>query len=589
MRDEADIAAAIAAYPAQSAAALAAVQLGRADPIRPEAIATAAALLGRKAEELWVEQLRHRDLLDRFAEALGAQGVALGVQGVALAPPADFGDHVTAALVAFLPRVLAFRCRVLVNGEVRGTGCLVGPSTVLTASHVLGDDEAGNRQAPPGLKVRLSDNTEQALAYPPLYESPAERGEYRGIAPTSDAAVAGRSDVVLLRMGRPAGAHLGFAPLPPAGTAAGGRRVLFLAHYPGGQDQGLGIGAFSKIRGMTARMRHTIATGAGSSGGACFDGGLLLAGIHQAAFGRFVPCGPWIEAVRPAIEQDRSPSRLWSLDRTETGPLVIGRDLFSAAIAAAMPRDAAVRGVRQKRLDVLGGATGLAFSHDILAQLLLRRGAEHLLVRIPFDAPVADFAADLRRRTVAAGLALPGAAAAPGVAAGQSAAEATARADAAILSGAIGAAADAAGRTVWYFADNPNVALSEPTRLAFEAFVAAALSEPRIRLVLAGFETMSLPGAEFATPGDAAAGGQAGLVVEFLGGFTRPDILGFLTLAAEDLMGGAVPAVIANAADVALNGLQAFNGRYPAAELRTVADRLRPQLRVWREQGQPGP
>src|SRR4051794_21276145 len=99
-----------------------------------------------------------------------------------------------------------------------------------------------------------------------------------------------------------------------------------------------------------------------------------------------------------------------------------------------------------------------------------------------------------------------------------------------------------------------------------DGFVAAALTRPRLRLVITGFETLQLPGQEFQAPGEAAAGSAPGLVVEYVGGFRRSDVLDLLTLAAEDLVGESLerPAMEV-IADRVLLPLADFNGNYPDA------------------------
>jgi hypothetical protein len=126
--------------------------------------------------------------------------------------------------------------------------------------------------------------------------------------------------------------------------------------------------------------------------------------------------------------------------------------------------------------------------------------------------------------------------------------------------------------------------VSDATRLAFEGFVAGALVQPRLRLVIAGFETIALPGQEFAAP--AAAAGAPGFVVEYLGGFTRPDVMNLLTRATRELNGRpAVPAVIENIADRVLGKLQPFNGVYPDSALEEVATELRDDLAEFARKG----
>lgn len=324
---------------------------------------------------------------------------------------------------------------------------------------------------------------------------------------------------------------------------------------------------------------------------ACFNRDLQFAGLHQGRWsggGRLVPLSRFIADLRPLVEADIAPRTLWSLDGTENGAFVIGRDLFFEAVAEAGGEGGRVRGLRIKRRDLNAGTTGLAFSHEILTQLLTRRGLGHTLARVTFDELVTDLVQDIRSRVQAAGLPLQDPAVSPGVSLGLAAPEGAARDRAATLAGAIEGAAAAAGQIVWLFFDNPSVALSEPARLALEGFVAAGLVQPHLRLVVAGFETVPLPGQEFSAASAAVDIGPPGLVVEYLGGFTRSDVLDFLTRASGDLTGAQPhPATISQTVDEVLAPLPAFNGIYQEADLETVANELRSRLRLQHSGGAP--
>ncbi len=579
---------AIRQYPAEAAKSLAAVQFGETAPLTVDSLEAAAMLLNTGLEKLWVNQLAGRGALDAFAESLRAQGVPLDAPR-----PEVFDDHVDLdKLSLFAPQAKAFRCRVLVNGAVAGTGCLIGPSLVLTAWHVVAVNPPRLPQMPtPQVQVILSDQSKQDVIVPFGFESFCGDAEFDGCAPRADSDVINRNDVALLVMRRPAAAHLGYARLPSTVREMASRSTLFLVHFPGGDDKGVGIGRISKIRMVTARWRHDITSLPGSSGGACFNRDLEFAGLHQGRWsggGRLVPLSRFIADLRPLVEKDIAPRALWSLDGTENGAFVIGRDLFFEAVAEAGGQGSRVRGLRIKRRDLNAGTTGLAFSHQILTQLLTRRGVGHTLVRITFDELVTDLVQKIRGRVRAAGLPLQDPAESPGVSLGVAAPEGAARDRAATLAGAIEGAAAAAGQIVWLFFDNPSVALSEPARLALEGFVAAALVQPHLRLVVAGFETVPLPGQEFPAPSAAAGAGPPGLVVEYLGGFTRSDVLNFLTRASEDLTGRQPqPATIGQTADEVLDPLTAFNGIYQEADLETVVTELRSRLRLQHSGGTP--
>jgi hypothetical protein len=584
MWDEEEIEEAIREHPVEAAKSLAAVQLGETDPVTVDGLAAAAAMVNSGLEELWVSQLVRLGALDAFAESLRAHGIPLDAPR-----PEVFDDHVDLdKLGLFAPQAKAFRCRVLVNGVVTGTGCLLGPSLVLTAWHVVAVNPPRLPQRPaPRVEVILSDQSKQDILVPFGFESFCGDAEFDGSAPRADSDVIDRHDVALLVMRRPAAAHLGYARLPSAIEGTASRSMVFLVHFPGGNDMGVGIGRISKIRKVTARWRHNITSLPGSSGGACFNQDLELAGLHQGRWGRWgrlVPLSLFVAGLRSQIEKDIAPDTLWSLDGTESGAFVIGRDLFFQAVAAAGGEGSRIRGLRVKRRDLGAGTTGLAFSHEVLTQLLTRRGVGHTLVRVTLDEFVTDLVPEIQRRVRAAGLPLQDPAASPGVSLGAAAPEGAARDRAATLAGTIEGEAAAAGLTVWLFFDNPSVAIAEPARLALEGFVAAALVQPHLRLVVAGFETVPLPGQEFPAPSAALGAGPPGLVVEYLGGFTRSDVLDFLTRAGQDLTGQPpLPATIGQTADELLAPLPAFNGIYREADLETLVTGLR--SRLWRQNG----
>jgi V8-like Glu-specific endopeptidase len=575
---------AIRTHAVEAAEALAAIQtgLGEEKPLTADSIAAAAELVDGDQAELWLDALKDRGLVLAFVGALQARGIAFDEE--ALADP-DGAINID-ELNAFLPRARAFRCRVLKNGHVAGSGVLVGPSLVLTAWHVIAVSAPGQPQEPaPELAILLSDNSKQTAQVPATFESECGDAEYDRIAPKRDADVVDRDDVALLAMAQPAAKHLAYVSLASPAPAPRSRSRVVLVHFPEGQDRGIDFGFARKIRNVTARWRHNVPTAGGSSGGACFNKELELLGIHQGEFddtARFVPLDRFVNRVLGFVKADTAPTSLWSLDGTPAGPLVVGRSLLFDAVAKAGEASSRVRGVRIKRRAIDSGSAGLAFTHDILEQLLPRRGPNHRLVRVTQDEIVPDLVADIRRRIRLKGIAVPEPPDEPGVAPGSAPPETTAKDRAAVLAVEVETLAAAEELIVWFFFDNPSITLSESSRLAFEGFVDAALVQPHLRLVIAGFETLPLAGQEFggATPPEGDR--SPGLVVEFIGGFRRSDLLDLLSDASRDLTDSAPNiGLIENAADLALLNLPDFNGLYADDLLSTVSERLRPQLELF--------
>jgi hypothetical protein len=78
-------------------------------------------------------------------------------------------------------------------------------------------------------------------------------------------------------------------------------------------------------------------------------------------------------------------------------------------------------------------------------------------------------------------------------------------------------------------------------------------------------------------------------VVDYVGGFTRDDLLDCLTRASEDLTGDADPDRIAFVVDMLLGELKDFNGEYSDADLARVVTGLQPFLEFLRKQRGGGP
>ena len=557
-------------------------------PRTAAALDGAAAILGVDPATYWLDQLKMDGQVSAFVAGLQARGITTDED----VPEDPSGGFPFEKLAPFLPRAQSFRCRILKDGQVVGSGVLVGPRLVLTAWHVIAVAAPGQEQVPaPNLSVLLADMPEQPAVVPAEGFSMSGDDEYKSIPPIRDDDVVDRNDVALLELQSPAGAHLGFVPLTAPAPEPKSRSPVAVIHFPNGQDRGIYFGMTGKIRNVTARWRHDAKTKPGSSGGGCFNGDLQFVGVHQGDYDtekRFVPLYRFVDQVITHVKNDVAPTKLWSLDGTDAGKLVVGRDLFFETIAAAGESSKRVRGIRIKRKVIGSGSAGLAFSHDILEELLVRRGPNHVLVRVTQDEMVPDLVAEIRRRAQAKGLTIPDPPVEPGVAAGQAPPETTAKDRASILAAAVEAAAIKADQIVWFFFDNPGVALSEGARLAFEGFVDSGLVQPHLRLVIAGFETLSLPGLEFAGASPAEGDRSPGLVVEFLGGFRRADLVNFLTEVTRDLPAGSNQQLIDYAVTRALMGVPGVNDTFTDEQLATVTDRLRADIQVLRG-NPPGP
>src|SRR5207253_7723675 len=207
MWEPADVEQAIADFPNEAEDALAAIQLDPdAKRLDSAAFKVAAEVTGRLAERIWVESLDDRGLLESFVRALVARGVPLDVG------PIDVGVTNIArdALAKFVNAASSFGCRIRKDGNIVGSGVLVGPTTVLTAWHVVARAGPMDAQEPyPKIEVVLADNRVVDARVPALVSSPCGEKEYQGEFPSCDADVAQAHDVAVLRLAKPAGAQLG--------------------------------------------------------------------------------------------------------------------------------------------------------------------------------------------------------------------------------------------------------------------------------------------------------------------------------------------------------------------------------------------
>jgi len=583
MVDQGDIAEAITDFPAEAAEALEALQPGAAAPKTMASLAVNADSLGVDLPAFAANFIVQKGWTEEFVLAMKARGVPLDT---ALADGLA-GRFDAVKLSGFLPRAEAFRCRVIAGegaAQQVGSGCLIGPSLVLTAWHVVaaGSPEMNLPPKAP-IKVRLSDGQERKVLSTAPYLSACTALEFASKFPKVDADFVGHNDVAVLQLESADGARLGFAELPTGSAEMGSEKDILVADFPEGRAVGWTPGRARRIPNLTARMRHDARVAAGSSGGACFNYQCELVGIHQGRWDpakRLVPLARFLADIRDAVANDVAPPSVWSLDGTPTGGLVIGRDLFFQGVAEASRRGSRARGLRVRRRDVQrDGTAGLSFTYQLLRRVLELRPGAHRLLRIGFDMGLRDLLSALRSAAAAEGFQLPFEPPALGVRQGDTTPEAAVNDQAKALARQLN---DAAGsQLLWIFFENPVSGLNEAERLALEAFVAAAVTQPALRVVLAGFETLTTPGEEFTTAGQAREANASGLIVESIGWFLTSDVEAVIRDAARSFGTELAVAVIQSEAQKAVLGLQTFNGLlgyYSQDDLRRVSERLQPIL-----------
>ena len=577
MWEPADIEDAIAKHPDVANAALQAVGL-EANITAPDlAVFKSLATDKVTAEGMLVAWLTQQEVLEDFARALASRDVPIDLKP----PDVKVSNIPNEELAKFAGAANLFGCRIRRGNQIAGSGVLVGPNTVLTAWHVIAPN--GPQQPSPAIEVILSDNKRIRARPPVAYESECSQRERANLFPASDAEVQDLHDVAVLRLERPAGALLGTARLPdnPASYEAHG--AVLLVHYPKGRKLGLGVGSLSKIRKLNARWSHTVRTEDGSSGGGCFDASLTLLGIHQGKDprqrGRLVPAARFYEPLREIVANDEAPPRMWSLDGTPEGEFVIGRQAFFEAFSTVR-RYPRVRGIRIKRANAAGDLSGLPFSYQILEQLVARR-TDLRLMRLSFEALVDDVANEIARRATAVGIEVAPIPTKAGVADGQSAPEGVGADRGRRVAALIDAKAAELGIEVWIFIDHPAIAFGDGPRSILEAFVDACIRHDHIRLVIAGFEAVALPGQDFYGPPDPPDVGVRGLINEILAGFRPSDVRLFLTDAAAAAGKTVSDERLDELVEEALDELSNSNGVYEPWVAADVAERMRKPVSQW--------
>lgn len=580
MWEPADIEKAIADHPDVAASALTALAF-EPNVTRPDMAVFKVLATGKvTAEHMLVAWLTEQEELESFARALASRGVPIDFNP----PNLKVSNIPNEDLAKFARAANAFGCRIRKGDDIVGSGVLIGPNTVLTAWHVVAKAAPNDPQDPaPSIEVILSDDKKVRARPPAAYQSMCSDREYQNEFPASDAEVQDLHDVAVLRLERPAGALLGTAKLPDDPAVYVPHGAVLLVHYPNGKKLGLGVGSLNKIRKINARWSHTIRTQGGSSGGGCFDNRLTLLGIHQGrdprGQGRLVPASLFYERLREIVANDQAPPRMWSLDGTPNGEFVIGRQALFEAFATVR-RYPRVRGIRIKRADAAGDLSGLPFSYRILEQLVARR-TDLRLIRLSFEALVEDIADEIARRATAAGIAVDPIAPAAGVADGQSAPEAVGADRGRRVAALIDAKAAELGVEAWIFIDHPAIAFGDAPRSALEAFIDSSIRLDRIRLVIAGFEAVALPGQDFYAPPDPPDAGARGLINEILAGFRPSDVRLFLTDAAADAGKTVSDERLDELVDDALDGLPNVNQIYEPWVAADVGKRLRKPISKW--------
>ncbi|MCB1313849.1 MAG: trypsin-like peptidase domain-containing protein [Sedimentitalea sp.] len=549
----------------------------------------AARLLGKTPEAMVVETLISDEMDDRFVAILRGQGIDL-------LPPDQFGEVAFGPvrsrnfdphkMVDFALAARNCRCRIGVEtpagSRVFGSGALVSRRLVVTATHVV--DEAVAAAGGDARRIRIFASDGRPYPAWSIFASPCHDNDRNGL-PAPAEAFKTHTDVALLRTYRRLGnsneyghLELGETPVQWQGTAK-----MYLVHYPQGLDQGFSEGRVERAGPQDMYFPHDVATEGGSSGGLAFDDEFAFLGLHQGRLpgntGRLVPFHriAAAEGFATTLKSDVPPRYLWALDETADSPLIIGRNLFFDALSAMIEGEApALKGIWVRRIDTDDSA-GLTFSFRILDAFLGAHDSRAITFRVSLELVVSDLIGSLHRQVV-------GTADAPAPAAGvredETGEAASDRDRARRLADALQDRAEAAGETHWFHFENPPSGLSRNAQIQLEHVVSEILLRPDLRLVLSGYETFEMIERQFETVTEARDPGPPGLLVEFIGEFSRADLRATVAEMSRDLKLDWTADVIDHAVDLALAGVAPVAGFFPAAAARQVAERLRAHVRL---------
>lgn len=269
--------------------------------------------------------------------------------------------------------------KVLIKGDPKGSGVLIGPDRFLTAWHVVQDMfdpvAGGNsisyvpKKRPPKLEIMFDDIDEDDMdgGMPPLIpkkvpaakdwleifsSSHADELDNQKSIPDNLDDLKKYLDYVIIRLDEPMDRDRYHATLDPRAIVPDYKEDIWVLQYPQGNRLMVSKDKITTlpIQIPDARFLHVSPTDHGSSGGPCFDRDFFLVGIHQGQWpakkrktviNRGIP----IRHIYNDIEQQKNngangsalfgsnPSSyfVWYLDNKEYSP-VMGLDFFQKLV-----------------------------------------------------------------------------------------------------------------------------------------------------------------------------------------------------------------------------------------------------------------
>lgn len=255
-------------------------------------------------EEGWFTQLGERLIQDGF---LPDQSTALTDLQALIKVELGFPDAVQVERGGLRARQRLCRVEVAKDGNpeaITGTGFLVGPSTVLTAYHVVAslvdaagavtagserkltvrfDFATGRRES---VEYKVAESWLVASSQPHPDEVEAPQGSPELVTPAGGVDLRGHLDYAVILVAGSPGAERGHYDLDRAVEPKVGGTIHLFQH-PMGARQRQTIGEFTGFRDPASQERidHTANAVVGSSGGVLLDGNYDLVGLHQGAHG----------------------------------------------------------------------------------------------------------------------------------------------------------------------------------------------------------------------------------------------------------------------------------------------------------------
>lgn len=336
---------------------------------------------------------------------------------------------------------MRWTCAVQVNGQIKGTGFLVGPNLVLTAWHVVSSLFTPSFQpggvtsyAPlPGKQSIkfLFDNLLVTIApnlLGPMRQLEVEADDAWYVAhsschaaeltnqlPNQLSQLNGFWDYCVVRLKSLPGLERRWAQLETTAICPQGAETVFLFHHPAGQPMRANtsvLSAFSAAHSAAQDLRflHQMNALPGSSGGPCFDKSFTLFGIHQGAWqtgpngaNRGVPITKIIQHLSsngglPEPEPDKVP--ILRAGEGDYALPIVGRDDLQSMVWRSINR------ANPCLIWIQGDPkTGKTFCVDVIAAML--PDGDHLKIAIEAEAIAKKPALDCARAICAAAGASP--------------------------------------------------------------------------------------------------------------------------------------------------------------------------------------